>query len=153
MEAYGEKNHLIVESLGRPHQGPRAGPAVKDSHSESGGSTHSELLLDHAGCGCNGTSRVMLHHLGKLCQVSLHELQGFGGLWEDKRGMTGRLAPPPFDPVPWAASVPDRHMENSSDTGSLGTETMPACPKSITWDNRKAEYRGTSCCSENGDKS
>lgn len=84
----GRNNHLTVEKLGYPHQGPRAGQAVRDSHSEGGGSTHSELLLDHAGRGRNGAGRVMLHHLRELCQVSLHELQGFGGLWEDKRRTT-----------------------------------------------------------------
>lgn len=119
--------------FGSPHQGPRAGQAVRDSHLEGTGSTHSQLLLDHTGCGCNGAGRVMLHHLGELCQVPLHELQGFRGLWEDREGWQSWLAPPPFVPIPCASSVPDRHIENSSDTGSLGSEKMLTCPNSMTW--------------------
>lgn len=58
---------------------------MRDSDSEDTGCTHSQLLLDHAGRGGNGAGRVMLHHLGELCQVPLHELQGFGGLWKTER--------------------------------------------------------------------
>lgn len=57
-----------------------------ESHLEGVGGTHSQPLLDHAGSGCNGAGCVVLHHLGELCQVPLHELQGFGGLREDREG-------------------------------------------------------------------
>lgn len=53
--------------------------------SGGGGGTHSQLLLDYAGGGRNGAGRVALHHLGELRQVPLHELQGFGGLREDRK--------------------------------------------------------------------
>lgn len=43
-----------------------------------------------------------------------------------------------FVPVPHA-SVPKRHMENSRDTGSLGSETKLTCPNSTSWDYPTAE--------------
>lgn len=91
----------------------------------------------------------MLYHLGELRQVSLHELQGFGGLRKTREGWQSQLAPLPFVPVLWASSVPERH-------GKLrchGTKTMLACLKPMTWDYRTAAHRRTSCCSENGDES
>lgn len=69
MGAHGEKQSSKNNGrkVGSIHQGPRAGEAVRDSHLEDIGSTHSQLLLDHTGCGSNGAGRVMLHHLGELC--------------------------------------------------------------------------------------
>lgn len=113
---------------------------------EGVGNTHSQLLLDHAGRGCNGAGCVMLHHLREFCQVPLHELQGFGGLWEDREGRQSQLAPLPFVLVPCASSVPDRHMENSCDMGILNSETMLTCFNSRTWDYLTAKStKGTSC--------
>lgn len=124
-----KNNHLTVEknnhlTVGNPGQGRLRG-AVTWEHL---GGTHSQLLLDHAGRGCDGTGRVMLHHLGKLCQVPLHELQGFRGLWEDREGCQGQLAPPPLVPVPCASSVPDRHMEISNGRGAWAQKQSSFVP-------------------------
>ena len=101
----GKNNHRKKNrrKAGSPHRSPRTGQAVRDSPLEDTGGTHSQLLLDHAGRSCNGAGRVMLHHLAELRQVPLHELQGFGRLWEDREGWQRQLSPPPFVAVPCAS--------------------------------------------------
>ena len=81
---------------GLAHPVPRAEHSVRGGHSRRG-STHGQLLLDHTGCGCYGAGRVMLNHLGKFCQVPLHELQSFRGLWKtEKEDKAGRLHHPTY---------------------------------------------------------
>lgn len=120
-----------VRKVGSPYQGPRTGQAVKDSHLKDIGCTYSQLLLDHTGRGCNGASCVMLHHLGELCQVSLHEFQGFRGLQKTERNDRASWLHYPVL-VPCASLVPERHTENSSDMENLGSKTLFACPNSKT---------------------
>ena len=114
---------------------------------EGGGGTHSQLLLDHAGGGCNGAGCVVLHHLGELRQVPLHELQGFGGLREDTKGWQP-AAPPPFVSVSWA-SVPDRNMA-SNWHGKPGLSNNAYLSQFHNLGLLNSREHRTSCCSENG---
>lgn len=56
--------------------------------------THCQLVLDHAGRGGDGAGCVVLHHLGELSQVPLHEFQSLCGLQGDNRWIVQAFASP-----------------------------------------------------------
>lgn len=65
------KDRALSASCGRVPFTPSCSPQLSPS------STHCQFVLDHAGRSSDRAGGVMLHYLGELSQVPLHELQSF----------------------------------------------------------------------------